>query len=104
MRAVMVRYKTESAHAPRNAELVRLVFEELRALAPSGFHYSCCQLDDGATFVHWATMASPADNPLVALPAFRAFQEGLAERCTEPPVVTTMAVLASFGPPRSHPT
>jgi len=97
MTAVMVRYKTHPEHQARNAELVRAVFGQLRDRSPRGFQYTCFQAEDGVTFVHLASMASPDDNPLPALPAFQAFQEALAQRCVEPPAFTALSTLESFG-------
>ena len=36
-------------------------------------------------------------NPLLALAAFKAFQEGIRDRCVEPPVVTELTVVGSYG-------
>jgi len=96
MRTVMVRYKTAKEHADTNAALVRAVFEELRTRAPSGLRYTSYRLEDGVSFVHIATVDVPGDNPLVSLPAFKAFQQGIKERCVEPPVVTEMSAVGSY--------
>ncbi|MDB4964917.1 MAG: hypothetical protein JWN44_606 [Myxococcales bacterium] len=97
MKTIMVRYKTSEAHGSANEALVRAVFEELRAKAPAGLRYATYRLADGVTFVHIATVESTADNPLVTLPAFKAFQQALKDRCVEPPVVTEMSVVGSYG-------
>ena len=99
MRTVMVRYKTTEAHAETNAALVRAVFEELHARTPAGLRYASYRLPDGVTFVHLATVETPDANPLTALPSFKAFQQGHKERCVEPPVVTDVTVVGSYGPP-----
>lgn len=96
MRTVMVRYKTAEAHAEANATLVRSVFNELRARAPKGIRYATYRLPDGVTFVHIATLESAEDNPLTTLPAFKAFQKDLKERCVEPPVVTELSPVDSY--------
>jgi hypothetical protein len=97
MRTIMVRYKTSAAGADTNAALVRAVFEELRIRAPGGLRYASYRLADGVTFVHIATVATPEDNPLTALPSFKAFQSQLKDRCVEPPVVTEVSVVGSYG-------
>jgi hypothetical protein len=90
MKTVMVRYKTSSAaQADANEALVHAVFDELRARAPGGFRYATYRLADGVTFVHIAT--HEADNPLTALPAFKAFQAQLKDRCVELPVVMELS-------------
>lgn len=93
----MVRYRTSDAMGDTNAMLVRAVFEELRARAPEGIRYTSYCLADGVTFVHIASVEKPDENPLTALPSFRAFQARLKDRCVEPPVVTELSVVGSYG-------
>jgi quinol monooxygenase YgiN len=95
MKTVMVRYKTSPAQADTNEALVHAVFDELRARAPGGLRYATYRLADGVTFVHIATHDN--DNPLTALPAFKAFQAQLKDRCVEPPVVTELSPVDSYG-------
>jgi len=97
MKTVMVRYKTKEGQAAANEALVHAVFDELRARAPGGLRYASYRLDDGATFVHIATVEVSGDNPLTSLPAFQAFQSGIRERCSEGPVVTELARVDSYG-------
>jgi hypothetical protein len=93
VKTIMVRYKTKDGQAAANEALIHAVFEELRALAPSGLTYASYRLADGATFVHVASMKASGENPLRALPAFRAFQSGIEERCSEEPVVTELVAV-----------
>jgi len=97
MRTVMVRYKTAAAHAAANAALVHAVFDELRGRTPAGLRYATYALADGVTFVHIATHDAPDANVLTELPAFKAFQSQLEERCVEPPVVTELSPVDSYG-------
>jgi hypothetical protein len=97
MKTIMVRYKTTEAHAQANEALVHAVFNELRSRAPKGLRYATYRLADGATFVHIATLESPDENPLAVLPAFKAFQKELKDRCVEPPVVTELSAVDSYG-------
>jgi hypothetical protein len=97
MKTIMIRYKTLEAQADTNAALVRAVFEELRARAPKGLRYASYRLPDGVTFLHIATLETPDENPLIALPSFKAFQSEHKARCVEPPVVTEVSLLGSFG-------
>ena len=99
MRTVMVRYKTSEARANENEALVRAVFDQLRSRAPEGLRYASYRLADGVTFIHIATLATPGENPLTALPAFKTFQAQLADRCVEPPVVTELTDVDSYGVP-----
>ncbi len=99
MRTVMVRYKTLEAEAETNARLVRAVFEELGRKNPLGLRYATYRLSDGVTFVHLATLEVTGQNPLNTLPAFQAFQENIKARCVEPPVVSELSVVGSYGIP-----
>jgi quinol monooxygenase YgiN len=97
MRTVIVRYKTKPAEAETNAALVRAVFAELKALEPGGLRYTTYREADGVSFVHLATVETPADNPLTTLPAFKEFQREIKARCAEPPVVTEVQCVGTYG-------
>jgi len=97
MRTIMVRYKTSETQAEANSVLVHAVFNELRARAPGGIRYATYRLADGTTFVHIATLDSADRNPLATLPAFQAFQAKLQDRCVEPPVLTELSAVDSYG-------
>ncbi|HET6280309.1 MAG TPA: hypothetical protein VFH73_05070 [Polyangia bacterium] len=97
MKTIMVRYKTSAEHADANEAPVRAVFNELRSRAPVGLRYASYRLQDGVTFVHIATHQASGENPLTTLPSFKAFQKQLKDRCVEPPVVTEMSAVDSYG-------
>jgi hypothetical protein len=79
----------------RNEELVRAVYEELRARQPRGLRYATYKLEDGVTFVHVAHVDAE-ENPLLEVPAFKRFQEGIGERCDEPPAASALTEIGSF--------
>jgi hypothetical protein len=95
MRRVMVRYKVKPDRAAENEELVRAVYEELHRTEPAGFRYGTFKLDDGVSFVHLSS-AEDGHNPLPDVQAFKRFQENIADRCDEPPVVTELHEVGSF--------
>jgi hypothetical protein len=95
MKTIMVRYKTSETQADANEALVRAVFAELAAQRPDGLRYASYRLADGV-FVHIATVERLDENPLTALPAFKAFQQDLRARCLEPPVVTEMSPVGAY--------
>jgi hypothetical protein len=98
MKTVLVRYKTHARHADENEALVHAVFDELRASTPAGLRYRTFKLDDGATFVHLAMLdTTDGSNPLPSMDSFKRFQQGLPERCEEPPVVTELAAVDEYG-------
>jgi quinol monooxygenase YgiN len=97
MKTIMVRYKTNSQeNADKNAALVRTVFEELQSRAPGGIRYASYRLEDGVSFVHIATHEG-SNEALTQLPAFKEFQREIKSRCAEPPVVTELAAVGSYG-------
>ena len=96
-KTILVRYKTSEAQADANEALVHAVFDELRARAPEGLRYATYRLADGVSFVHLATVATPEANPLLSLPAFKAFQAGIRDRCVEPPVASDVTLVDSYG-------
>jgi hypothetical protein len=96
MRRVMVRYQVKPEQVARNEELVRAVYEELRRVEPAGLRYATFKLPDGVTFIHLADTEGEG-NPLTGLDAFKAFQAGVRERCDEPPVVSDLSEVGSFG-------
>ena len=95
MRRVIVRYRVKPDRVAENEELVRAVYEELAAVKPEGFRYATVKLDDGVSFVHIAVHET--ENPLPALASFRAFSEGVRDRCDEPPVVSDATLVGSYG-------
>jgi hypothetical protein len=97
MSRVMVRYVVRPEHVQANEELVQAVYDELRRTRPAGLRYATFRLGDGGEFVHLAA-SETADgrNPVLDLASFRAFQEGIAERCEAPPVVSELHEIGSF--------
>lgn len=81
MNTIVVRYRCKPDRADENQRLVEDVFAELAASDPGGIRYATFRLADD-TFVH---IAETDDNPLGGVDAFARFQQGLAERCDEPP-------------------
>jgi hypothetical protein len=91
----MVRYKVKPDRAAENEELVRAVYDELHRTDPAGLRYATFKLEDGVSFVHLAS-TEDGHNPLPDVQAFKRFQENIAERCDEPPVVTQLHEVGSF--------
>jgi hypothetical protein len=90
MSAAIVRYRVKPGRAEENAGLVRAVYAELAERRPPGFRYATYLADDGVTFVHVAFTDADHEPPLPQLPAFRRFTDAIAERCDEPPQVTSL--------------
>ena len=94
MKRVMVRYRVKPDQVARNEELVRDVYGELAETQPEGLRYATFKLEDGVTFVHLAVHAD--ENPLRHVAAFARFQEGIGDRCDEPPAATTLEEIGSY--------
>jgi hypothetical protein len=96
MTQIMVRYKVWPDHVAANVELVRAVYDELHRSAPDGLSYATFQLDDGVSFIHLHSDASPDGDRLGHVAAFADFQDGIAQRCEEAPVVTQLREVGSY--------
>ena len=94
MPQVMVRYRVYPDRVAENERLVRAVYDELAASQPDGLHYGTFKLPDGVTFIHVAQHDEP--NPLATTGAFQRFQEGIKDRCEEPPAVTELHEVGSY--------
>jgi hypothetical protein len=90
----LVRYKVKPDQVEANEKLVRAVYAELARTAPDGLRYGTFKLDDGVTFIHLAEHGP--ENPLRHVEAFQRFQQGIRERCDEPPVVAELHEIGSY--------
>ena len=95
MRRTVIRYKTKPEMAEKNAELVAAVFAELKVAQPEGLRYLSLRLEDD-TFIHFVETAAEGASPLQSLPAFAAFQNGIRERCAEPPLPKGAAIVGNY--------
>lgn len=96
MRRTVIRYKAKPEAADRNAELVTAVFAELQAARPEGVRYLALRLDDDS-FVHIVeTSAEDGSSAIPKLKAFQEFQNGIRERCLEPPVPRNATVVGNY--------
>jgi hypothetical protein len=93
MRRALVRYKVKPEAVAENEELVRAVYDELRQTQPAGMRYATFRLDDGVSFVHISFSDEVSLNEFAS---FRAFQQGIAERCDEPPKVSELREIGSY--------
>jgi len=97
MKRIMVRYTVKPDQADANQRLVEQVYAELQRDAPSGLRYATFKQNDGVSFVHIASIETESgDSPLSQLPAFKAFQAQIKERCEELPVVVDLDEIGSY--------
>ena len=96
MKRTLVLYTTKPESTRDNERLIERVFQELEAKAPNDVRYMALKLEDGS-FVHFAvTDADASPNPIVALEAFKAFQNGIKERVTAPPLARGATVVGNY--------
>jgi hypothetical protein len=96
MRRTVIRYKTKPEMADRNAELVAAVFAELKATQPEGLRYMSLRLEDD-TFIHVVeTVTDDGSSPFPKLAAFAAFQNGIRDRCVEPPLPKGSTIVGNY--------
>ena len=98
MKRVLVRYKVKPDKVQENEALVRAVYQALQNENPAGLRYATFKLEDGVSFVHLASIETDdGHNPLSELAAFKAFQEGIKDRCDEPPAAVDLDTLGAYG-------
>jgi hypothetical protein len=95
MKQVVVRYRAKPEQADENQRLVEAVFADLAATDPGELRYATFRLADGVSFVHVAIIEGE-ENPLADSAAFASFQEGIADRCDEPPQAQDATVIGSY--------
>lgn len=96
MKRSLIRYRTKPEMSDENAELIAAVFKQLGAEKPDGVRYLSLRLDDDS-FVHVVeTDADDGSSALPKLAAFQAFQNGIQERCAEPPVRRGATVVGNY--------
>ena len=97
MKRVMVRYKLKADNVEQNKQLVKAIFEELKAKQPAGLRYASFVLPDGVSFVHIASIeTADGKNPLGMTDAFPLFTKDIKDRCEEPPVAVDLSEVGSY--------
>lgn len=97
MKRIMVQYKVKADRAEENQQYIQKVFEELNSNSPAGLRYASFKQDDGVSFVHIVSIeTSDGENPLTDSAAFKAFQEGIKDRCEVMPVAVDLNEVGSY--------
>jgi hypothetical protein len=97
MGSSMVRYKVRPDRADENETLVKAVYEQLGRERPEGLHYATFRLPDGVSFMHIVFETDQPGRILNEVAAFRAFSAEIESRCDEPPAVTELTLVGSYG-------
>jgi hypothetical protein len=92
---VMIRCKVRPDGVEASLESFREVYEELRSVQPKGLRYVTFQLADQVTFVSFAEMEGP--EVLRGLAAFQRLRATPGDLFDEPPVLTTLHEVGSYG-------
>jgi quinol monooxygenase YgiN len=92
---VMIRCKVRPDEAEASLESFQEVYEEMRSVQPKGLRYATFQLEDKVTFVSFAEMEGP--EVLQQLEAFQRLRATPRERFDEPPVLTMLHEVGSYG-------
>jgi hypothetical protein len=96
MRVWMVRAKVKAEHVEAIEAAGKRIFEALEREQVQGIRYTTCRLPDGVTYINLLELDDGVDNPLLALPEGRAFQEGRKIWMAEPPTSEQLTVVESY--------
>jgi len=95
---VMISYKVRPDQIERDAGLLGDVYAELAAARPGGLRYATFQLDDAGSFVAFVEFdGQPGSAAHHRLASFQRYRSTLGERCDQPPVVTMLHEVGSYG-------
>lgn len=97
MGSSMVRYKVRADSADENESLVKAVYEQLNRERPADLHYATFRLPDGVSFMHIVFETDQPGRILGEVAAFKTFQAEIESRSEEPPVVTELTLVGSYG-------
>jgi len=97
MASTLVRYKVRPDRAEENVALVEAVYAELARVRPEGLRYATFRFPDGVSFMHLVVETDRPGSILGQIAAFQAFSAEIESRCEEPPVVTEISLVGSFG-------
>ena len=94
----LVSYKLKPGRVAENERLAVAVFAALNQAQPSGLRYATFRQADGVSFIHLVSHdEADGRNALTSLPEFKAFAEGVKDRCETPPVRVELTEIGSYG-------
>lgn len=92
----MVRARIKADKAAEMEKAAREMFAAIDAAQPQGVRYASSRLADGETYVILLALDDDESNPLVAVPAFRDFQDNLKNWLAGPPAVEELTPVGSY--------
>jgi hypothetical protein len=96
MSVMMVRAKVKADRVAEVEAAVQAMFSAIERAQPKGVRYASSRLPDGVTYVILLGLEEGIENPLFAVPEFRAFQEGLKAWLAAPPLSEPLTVVGSY--------
>ena len=94
MKTTIIRYRTKPDRTEENRRLIEAVFAEIHNKKPSGLRYVSLALGEGG-FVHLVERDDDAP-AMQTFEAFQAFQEGIEDRCAEPPEFAEVSIVGNY--------
>ncbi len=92
-----VRYKVKKDRVQENIDYIKSVFHTLEETRPDHLRYVTFQLEDGVSFMHIAIVeTADGSNPLQQFKEFKAFASGIAARCEEPPIFSSIETIGAY--------
>lgn len=92
----MVRVKIRPDKTAELGKATKEMFAAIEAAQPQGVRYASSKLPDGESYVILLALDDDETNPLVAIPAFREFQENLGPLLAGPPAVEELTPVGSY--------
>lgn len=96
MKVMMSRTRVKADQLEAIKAAGKRVLEALEREQPQGIRYATLQLPDGENFVTLVAIDDGVDNPLLALPEYRAFTEGFKSWIAEPPISEQLTIGGSY--------
>jgi hypothetical protein len=96
MNVMMIRAKVKPEHVSDIESAVKTMFAALEVHQPKGVKYASSRASDGVSFIIFLALENPAENPLPAIPEFRAFQESLKAWLAEPSIPEPLTVIGTY--------
>ena len=96
MNVMMFRATVKPEHRGELEGAVTTMFAAINVEQPVGVKYASSRLGDSETYVILLALTHPPENPLTAIPEFRAFQDKIRGWLAEPTVPEPLTVIGSY--------
>lgn len=96
MSVIMIRATVKDDHVTDAEAAAKAMFAAIDEAKPQGVRYASCRVQDSTTFVALLSLEDGVENPLPAIPEFRAFQEQLPGWVAETSPPETLEVVGSY--------